>query len=62
MLRSQFFKRYRCIAPSAGDVDALCAELEKQGTLPKGEWAKGKSKIFMRNVASQALEGQREEV
>ena len=58
----QFFKRYRCIAPGAGALDALLAELEKKGTIPKGEWSKGKTKVFMRNAAAQALEAEREQV
>ena len=57
----EFYKRYRCIAPGAGSVDALLSELEAKGTMPKGQWAKGKSKVFMRNSASQALEAAREE-
>ena len=57
----EFYKRYRCIAPGAGSVDALLSELEAKGTMPKGQWAKGKSKVFMRNSANQALEAARED-
>ena len=57
----EFFKRYRVIAPGAADLDGLLAALSEKGTLPPKEFAKGSTKVFMRNMCSQNLETAREE-
>ncbi|GMH53857.1 hypothetical protein TrRE_jg1604 [Triparma retinervis] len=56
-----FFKRYKAIAPSATDLDGLLAILEGDGKLPKEQFQKGKTKVFMRNAIAQDLEIARDE-
>ena len=58
---NDFFKRYKAIAPSASDLDSLLAKLEEGGKLPKDQFQKGKTKVFMRNAISQDLDIARDE-
>jgi myosin heavy subunit len=37
----EFYKRYRCINLSAGNLDALLDILTQTNVLKEGEWAKG---------------------
>jgi len=58
----EFLKRYKPLSTKVGITDAndLCIHLESQGDLVKGEWAKGNSKIFLRNKMQADLEEKRE--
>lgn len=56
----EFFKRYRCIDLLSGSLDALNAVLSKKGVLKEGEWAKGKTRMFLRTTQSAELEIARE--
>ena len=54
-----FFKRYTCLDPSAGDLDALLGKLTG-GVLDAKDFAKGNTKVFLRNAQAQELETARE--
>ena len=55
-----FFRRYRPLDLTAPNLAALIGTLEKKNVLTSGEWAKGKTKIFMRTQQSLNLELARE--
>ena len=55
-----FFKRYRCIVILATNVKELMAGMEEKGILKDGEWAIGRTKIFMRTKQAQEVELARE--
>ena len=55
-----FFRRYRPLDLTAANLDVLLSTLEKKKVLTSGEWAKGKTKIFMRTQQSFNLEIARE--
>jgi myosin heavy subunit len=55
-----FFKRFKCIAPEAKNLDALLAALVEKKILLNKEFQKGTTKVFMRNKMSNALEEGRE--
>ena len=56
----EFFKRFKCCALQSPNLDAQLAQLQKEGVLIVGEWAKGKSRVFLRMQQSIALEAHRE--
>eukprot|EP01029_Cantina_marsupialis_P007646 TRINITY_DN185_c0_g4_i1.p1 TRINITY_DN185_c0_g4~~TRINITY_DN185_c0_g4_i1.p1 ORF type:complete len:2063 (-),score=796.14 TRINITY_DN185_c0_g4_i1:239-6427(-) len=56
-----FHFRYRCLAPNSTDHIQLSEALVEQGILKEGEWAFGRSKVFMRNIMQQDLEAARED-
>ena len=55
-----FFKRFNCLVDGASDIDTLCTKLTAEKLLKDGQWQKGKSKMFMRNLQSQELEEARD--
>ena len=59
--KDDFFRRYKVIEPLSSDLDALLAAITKSGKIADGEFAMGKSKVFLKNKASQGLEELREE-
>lgn len=56
-----FYKKYKCIFPTATTIDALLDRLVAGKFLVEGEWAKGISKVFMRTLQSLKLEEAREQ-
>ena len=56
----EFFRRFKCCALTITSLDQQLAFLEKEGVLTKGEWAKGKSRVFMRTQQSIDIELHRE--
>jgi len=60
----EFYKRYKCcdlsLRSSNADIDALLSSLKLAGVLVDGEWAKGKTKVFMRTSQNEKLELARE--
>ena len=57
----QFLSRYLCLHPASKTVDDLTAGMQACGALTAGEWAKGRSKIFMRNQQANTIEALRED-
>ena len=57
----EFYKRYKCIAPSSTDLDSLIAKLTSEGKLPETQFQKGNSKVFMKNAISAELDDFRDE-
>ena len=57
----EFFNRFKVCNLLITDLDKQLAYLEKEGVLIKGEWAKGKTRVFMRNQQSLDLELYREQ-
>lgn len=57
-----FYKRYKCIDTTAGNLDNLLANLTARGILVPGEFAKGKTRVFMRTAQVVSLEIAREAV
>ena len=57
----EFYKRYKCIAPSCGDLDSLIAKLTEEGKLPATQFQKGHTKVFMKNAISAELDDFRDE-
>ena len=55
-----FYNRFKCCALTSPTLDSQLAFLEKEGILIQGEWAKGKSRVFMRSLQSFQLEIHRE--
>lgn len=53
---ADFFNRYRCVDPTALDLDTLLGKLGQKNVLQEGEWVKGRTKIFLRVAQSAALE------
>lgn len=61
----EFYKRYKPLASdlvAVQDHEQLCANLEKHGILEAGEYAVGKTKIFMRDAQFDEIEIQRAQV
>ena len=56
-----FYNRYRVVCPHAEDLTSLIGEMQEQGLLTEGEFAKGNTKIFMRNQQAADLDSAREE-
>jgi len=57
----EFFRRYQPLAPGKSkDAKGLTAALKEKGLLTKGEFAIGKSKIFLRTAPHNDLEAARE--
>jgi myosin heavy subunit len=56
----KFTQRYMCMASASGGIDGLLQGMEAAGNLTKGQYAKGKSSIFMKNQQANALEAGRE--
>ena len=54
-----FFTRYVCLVPSAGTLDELLEKLSGDVLNPK-DFAKGNTKVFLRNSQAQDLESARE--
>ena len=57
----EFFLRFKCCDLTSPNLDAQLASLESKGKLIKGEWAKGKTRVFMRTAQAASLEAFREE-
>lgn len=58
---NDFFRRYSCCVSHGGNsLDGLLGQLDAMEVLVKGEWAKGRSKIFLRSKQSLLLEELRE--
>lgn len=56
-----FYKRFRCITQgSATNLEQLLVRLTSLGHLKEGMWAKGATKIFLKNEQAQQLEATRE--
>lgn len=56
----EFYRRYRCCDLQAPDLDSLNLSLQKKNILVKGEWAKGKTRMFYRTKQAADLEFARE--
>ena len=56
-----FFRRFRCCNLLSPSHDDLLAFLASQKVLVQGEWAKGKSRVFMRTAQAASLELYREQ-
>ncbi|KAJ8601424.1 hypothetical protein CTAYLR_005941 [Chrysophaeum taylorii] len=56
-----FVKRYTCLAPGTNDLDGLVDLLVMNDLLAKSQWAKGKTKIFMRTHQAFKLDLARDE-
>ena len=54
-----FFTRYVCLVPSAGTLDELLEKLSGE-VLNAKDFAKGNTKVFLRNTQAQDLESARE--
>jgi hypothetical protein len=57
----EFYRRYRCCVVGCETLDDVLAALSGKGVLIANEWAKGLSRVFMRNEQSAKLEIYREE-
>jgi myosin heavy subunit len=57
----EFFKRYKCCDLTSPGLDAMLSSLESKGVMIKGEWAKGKTRVFMRTAQNLQLEAHREQ-
>lgn len=57
----EFLRRYRCFDLGASNIDQLVVHLSAKGILKEGEWAKGKTRLFMRTGQSAELELARED-
>jgi myosin heavy subunit len=57
---TEFYNRFKVCNLLMPNLDQQLAFLEKEGVLIKGEWAKGKTRVFMRNQQSNDLELYRE--
>lgn len=55
-----FYARYRCIDSKARDISTLLSSLLNRGILVNDQWAKGKTKVFVRNAQSTWLDMARE--
>ena len=55
-----FSRGTKCCDLTSPNLDAMLSSLEGKGILIKGEWAKGKTRIFMRTAQSAQLEAHRE--
>ena len=58
---NDFFRRFRCCNLLSPNHDDLIKVLATQKVLVQGEWAKGKSRVFMRTAQAVALELHREQ-
>jgi myosin heavy subunit len=56
----EFYRRFRCCDLACQDLDSLLASLSTQKILKKSEWAKGRSRVFMRTLQSAELEQARD--
>jgi myosin heavy subunit len=56
----EFYRRFRCCDVSCSSLDELLKFLTSKGVLVHGEWAKGKTRVFMRNEQAAILEDFRE--
>lgn len=56
----EFYRRYKCCDVTCKTLETLLAALQKKGILIEGEWARGKSRIFLRTKQNQDLELARE--
>jgi myosin heavy subunit len=59
-LFDDFYKRFKCCDLLAPSLDKLLASLKNLGILKDGEWAKGKTRVFMRTAQASQLELARE--
>ena len=59
--KDDFYKRYRALSKDTANVDALLQALKANGALAEGEFAVGKTKIFLKNAAEHKLDLLREE-
>jgi myosin heavy subunit len=57
----EFYNRFKVCTLLEPNLDSQLAFLESKGVLHKGEWAKGKTRVFMRNQQALELELFREE-
>ena len=55
-----FYRLYKPLVPSATNVDKLLAGLQKENMLAAGQFAKGTTKVFLKNAASISLDERRE--
>ena len=56
----EFYKRFKCCDIGCKDLDSLLQSLLDKAVLKEGEWARGHSRVFMRNQQSIELELERE--
>jgi len=59
---AEFLQRYAPLAPGAATLPDLVAALQANGLLEAGQWAQGKSKVFLRSDQSSALDVAREKL
>ena len=57
----EFLQRYLPLYTSAKNVKELCKGLADEGILKGSEWQMGHSKVFMRNIQFNEIEGKRED-
>ncbi|CAN0359677.1 unnamed protein product [Ectocarpus sp. 6 AP-2014] len=58
----EFMQRYGCISPSATNIDSLLSDLVQKRILDEMKFAKGHSKVLMKNEQASALDVAREKV
>eukprot|EP00904_Undaria_pinnatifida_P002449 jgi/Undpi1/12204/HiC_scaffold_5.g01880.m1 len=58
----EFMQRYGAISPSASNIDSLLYDLVQKGVLDEMKFAKGHSKVLMKNEQASALDIAREKV
>lgn len=59
-LFDDFYKRFKCCDLLAPNLDSLLKSLKQKDILKDGEWAKGKTRVFMRTLQASQLELARE--